>query len=945
MDSSDSFPKAAPRFIGETRLASWLGASRAGETGLVVAEGHVALTAFEIPSVPDFSSERFPDLARLDEPQRVGSMAIRQAQFLSTLHQLGPSVGLSIRYCLTSTADGGRRIRILLVGRAFGSTRDEAVALADRVGQVVMAAFPREYRIEPIGDIGGDPGLDETLIFGGASSIVEVLKPEQLIQPWHDPELCGFSSYYMPSMFAGTDNTMVTMCGALLKEAAASVIVDVCLVPTGSMTAVEQGEARNWVALCERWSRDQRIETPGGLYSSARTVEIAPDPAARDVGSAYEQLIEAYSGVSRLFLYAIRVISSSAQPPAEAATVLASSALAPGAGYYLRSLPASDIAFARALNAARHCSLSPAVCNDHIWKRDDAPETLRRLHRIATVEELSGFFRLPIPGRAGCPGVPADSGAVDVATSPRTLRREITLGAGIEDNRVGTEHIAFQLKDLTKSALVVGMPGSGKTTLCFSMLDQLWREHHVPFLVLEPAKSEYRALQTMPAFRDDLWVFTVGNERASPFRLNPFDVPDGVAVSEHISGLVTCFSGAFDLWDPLPMIIEQAIRDAYEERGWSEYELGGERPELEPPTMQTVFDAALNIARKSSYAGESAGNIKGALEARLGSLLSGPKGRCFNNRRSIPLFELLSRPIVLELDALNEDEKALLMMFMLTLIREYAKATRRSGAPLSHVLLVEEAHVVIGRGDSTGTSDRGNPKGVAIRLFTRAIAEMRALGEGIVIADQLPTAIAPEAIKNTSIKVMHRLVSADDRSELGQAMIFDSGQIEQAATLSPGRAFVHMEGWPRSRLVAEPDFKAIHEVEEPPDDRYVAEVMETIRSRETIRPAFLPYPGCEGVCHTCTSKVREEMERARRGAFHAVSQEADDLHEGDYMFRVMEEFKSRVNTGASDEHEVVESSIKAFETMSPQEQLRTVCADVISSEIARSCSRQNPRGG
>ena len=58
----------------------------------------------------------------------------------------------------------------------------------------------------------------------------------------------------------------------------------------------------------------------------------------------------------------------------------------------------------------------------------------------------------------------------------------------------------------------------------------------------------------------------------------------------------------------------------------------------------------------------------------------------------------MTRPIVLELDSLNDDEKALLMMFILTTVYEYAKATRKSGSPLKHVLVVEEAHNLIGRG-------------------------------------------------------------------------------------------------------------------------------------------------------------------------------------------------------------------------------------------------------
>src|SRR5207253_5770829 len=129
-----------------------------------------------------------------------------------------------------------------------------------------------------------------------------------------------------------------------------------------------------------------------------------------------------------------------------------------------------------------------------------------------------------------------------------------------------------------------------------------------------------------------------------------------------------------------------------------------------------------------------AGNLRGALETRLGSLARGFKGRCFNTRRSVPTDALMTRPIVLELDALNDDEKALSMMFILMLVREYAKANARqrrlSGRALSHVVLVEEAHNVIGRGEGhTGGGDRANPKEVAIRFFTRMLAEMRALGE------------------------------------------------------------------------------------------------------------------------------------------------------------------------------------------------------------------------
>jgi hypothetical protein len=84
------------------------------------------------------------------------------------------------------------------------------------------------------------------------------------------------------------------------------------------------------------------------------------------------------------------------------------------------------------------------------------------------------------------------------------------------------------------------------------------------------------------------------------------------------------------------------------------------------------------------------------------------------------------------------------------------------------------------------------------------LAEMRALREGIIIADQLPTGVAAEVVKNTNVKIAHCLVSADDRKDIGQAMLLDSSQIEEIARLSPGESFLYMEGWYRPRPVKIP---------------------------------------------------------------------------------------------------------------------------------------------
>jgi len=160
---------------------------------------------------------------------------------------------------------------------------------------------------------------------------------------------------------------------------------------------------------------------------------------------------------------------------------------------------------------------------------------------------------------------------------------------------------------------------------------------HAPSSIASRA-SEVRGtlVSGLASGRIEISIFTVGNELVSPFRMNPFEVLKGVSVSEHISALNACFSGAFSLWDPLPMVLDEAVRSIYADKGWSEYGVGGDDPSLGPPTMEDLYHKALLIAESKSYRGEVAGNIRGAIETRLGALIRGAKGRCFNARRSVP---------------------------------------------------------------------------------------------------------------------------------------------------------------------------------------------------------------------------------------------------------------------------------------------------------------------
>jgi len=87
------------------------------------------------------------------------------------------------------------------------------------------------------------------------------------------------------------------------------------------------------------------------------------------------------------------------------------------------------------------------------------------------------------------------------------------------------------------------------------------------------------------------------------------------------------------------------------------------------------------------------------------------------------------------------------------------------------------------------------------------LSEIRAYGEGVLIAEQIPTKLAPDAVKNTNLKIVHRLLAGDDREVLAATMNMSEAQSRYLTTLKPGQAVVHAEGADHPYLLYMDDFK------------------------------------------------------------------------------------------------------------------------------------------
>ena len=402
----------------------------------------------------------------------------------------------------------------------------------------------------------------------------------------------------------------------------------------------------------------------------------------------------------------------------------------------------------------------------------------------------------------------------DVSNRPRyKIEEPIPIGEIVHAGRSTQMKIdnvyAIEKNDYTRHCLIIGITGGGKTNTSKSLLRTLWcqpPEKRIPFLVIESAKREYWELRNLDQF-EDLMVYTLGSEdpeRAVRYRLNPFETLPGISLQSHIDLLLATFKTAFEMYPPMPYVLESAVYEVYKDRGWDIVTNKNKFGFTLYPTLSDLYDKIGYIVSNMGYDKEVASNIRSALEARINSLMIGGKGAMLNTSRSVPIESLLSYPTVLELEDIGDDEtKSFVIGILLVQLYEYRKYQKdkiNGAKKLQHILMVEEAHRLL-----KNVSESANPtQAKSVEFFCNMLAEIRTYGQGIFIADQIPTKLAPDTIKNTNLKIVHRTVAREDRETIGQAMNMSEDQIEYLSSLPRGFAAVYAEGDNRPKCVKLP---------------------------------------------------------------------------------------------------------------------------------------------
>ena len=346
---------------------------------------------------------------------------------------------------------------------------------------------------------------------------------------------------------------------------------------------------------------------------------------------------------------------------------------------------------------------------------------------------------------------------------------EYCLGSVIYPDRTFSE-FGLRKNEWLKHVLITGMTGTGKTNLCFKILQEFVR-HKKPFLIFD-WKKNYRDLLQLPEFRGTR-VYTIGR-KLKPFQFNPLIPPPKTEPGVWLMQLIDIIKHAYFLGDGVEYLLRHGIDAVYSEQGL-----------YEGKTAYPMFSDVKAKIDKMALTGRM-GLWKASTVRALASLTF-DKGLGINlEHRSLPDIEiLLNQNVVIELDALSNTDKVFFTEALILWIYEHRKneATRET---FKHAILIEEGHHVL--------SNQKEIHEGGETIIETSLRQIREFGEAVIVIDQEPSKLSNSIKANTFCKITFNLGNGLDILDMAKCMMLDPEETNYIDLLDVGRAIVKLKG-------------------------------------------------------------------------------------------------------------------------------------------------------
>ena len=349
---------------------------------------------------------------------------------------------------------------------------------------------------------------------------------------------------------------------------------------------------------------------------------------------------------------------------------------------------------------------------------------------------------------------------------------------------------------MASHTFITGSTGTGKSNAVYHLLDEITKNGQTTFLVVEPAKGEYK---NVFGNCTDVQVFGTNPRETPLLRMNPFAFPENIHILEHIDRLVEIFNACWPMYAAMPAVLKDAIERSYQKVGWDLRNSESEKGVF--PTFFDLLDILPGVIEESHYSKDTQSDYVGALCTRVKSLTNGIYGSVLCAEDAMSDADMFDQNVIVDLSRVGSMEtKSLLMGILVMKLQEYRMCSSGMNSRLRHVTVLEEAHNLLRKTSAEQSQEGANLQGKSVEMLANAIAEMRTYGEGFIIADQAPGLLDMSVIRNTNTKIILRLPDEEDRKLVGKSAALKEAQIDELSKLPLGVAAVYQNEWPEAVL-------------------------------------------------------------------------------------------------------------------------------------------------